>query len=234
MSSCKARGLYRRGKTWWCDFTVNGERFQKSLETANWNEALAAKKRLEAEAQRGKLLPKAQSVGGRMRFPEAAVQYQGERLARLAAKSVVMEKERLKPLGAYFAAHTLKEISVDAIQAYIASRKQADAANRTVNMKLGILRRILKRARLWYRVSEDTKMLPERRDIGRALTPDEKANLVNLAATKEEWQITRLAMTLALNTTMRGCEIKGLAGDTLIFLRRRLRSAAARPKPVNV
>jgi len=35
------RGLYKRGKVWWCDFTLNGERFQKSLGTTIWNEALA-------------------------------------------------------------------------------------------------------------------------------------------------------------------------------------------------
>src|SRR5205085_7247254 len=115
MAATKNRGFYKRGKTWWCDFTVNGERFQKSLETPNWNEALAAKKRLEADAQRGKLLPKAQSFGARMRFPEAAEQYQGERLAHLAPKSILMEKERLKPLRAHFAAYPLKDISADAI-----------------------------------------------------------------------------------------------------------------------
>ena len=41
MADKRKRGLYRRGKFWWCDFTVNGERFQKSLGTANWYEALA-------------------------------------------------------------------------------------------------------------------------------------------------------------------------------------------------
>jgi integrase len=52
--------------------------------------------------------------------------------------------------------------------------------------------------------------LPERRDIGRALTPDEKLRLIRAAKLKPEWANARLALTLALNTTMRGCEIKGL------------------------
>ena len=218
----KNRGFYKRGKVWWCDFTASGERFQKSLETAVWNEALAKKKELEAEAQRGRLLPKAHSFGARLRFPDAADQYQAERKAHLAPKSIRMEKERLKPLRAYFSASPLKDISVDLIQAYIAYRKQAGAANRTVNMELGILRRILKRAKLWYRVSEDVKPLPERRNIGRALSHDQKVKLIKTAESKPEWQNARLAMTLALNTTMRACEIKGLRWRDIDFMERTL------------
>jgi integrase len=52
--------------------------------------------------------------------------------------------------------------------------------------------------------------LPERRDIGRALAPDEKLRLIRAAKLKPEWANAQLALTLALNTTMRGCEIKGL------------------------
>jgi integrase len=39
---------------------------------------------------------------------------------------------------------------------------------------------------------------------------NEKLRLVRLAARNTDWQTARLAMTLALNTTMRGCEIKNL------------------------
>ena len=34
--------------------------------------------------------------------------------------------------------------------------------------------------------------------------------LLKIAESKPEWQNARLAQILALNTTMRGCEIKGL------------------------
>jgi integrase len=218
MADKKHPGLYKRGKVWWCDFTINGERFQKSLGTTNWNEALSKKKEMEAEAQQGKLAPKAQTFGARLRFPDAADQYQAERKAHLAPRSIATEKERLKPLREYFAAAALKDISSGLIQAYIGHRKAANAANRTVNMELGILRRIMKRARLWHRVSEDIKALPERHDVGRALSYEEKVKLVKTAGSKPEWQVARLAMTLALNTTMRACEIKGLRWRDINFL----------------
>ncbi len=60
--------------------------------------------------------------------------------------------------------------------------------------------------------------------IGCALTPDEKSKLLEAAALKPEWETAYFATILALNTTMRGCEIKGLRwsdvdllNDTLII-----------------
>ena len=222
MPGKKNRGFYKRGKVWWCDFTVNGERFQKSLGTTIWNVAQAEKEPLRDAVKEGKLLPKAQAFGTRRRFPDAAEQYLAERMAHLAPRSILTEKERLKPLKSYFAATPLKNISVDSIQAYIAHRKGAGAANRTVNMELGILRRILKRAKLWYRVSGDIKHLPERRNIGRALSHVEKVKLIKTAASRPEWENARLAMMLALNTTMRACEIKGLRWRDINFMDRTL------------
>ena len=69
---------------------------------------------------------------------------------------------------------------------------------------------MLKRAKRLHVLADDLKPLPERRDIGRALAIDEKLRLIQTAKAKPEWGNARLALTLALNTTMRGCEIKGL------------------------
>jgi integrase len=206
----KNRGFYKRGKIWWADFTISGERFQKSLRTTRWNEALAEKKKLEAAAQDGKLVAKDQKFGARVNFSEAADGYSGERLAHLAPRSIATEHERLKHLRSYFAGTNLVAISVDSILGYIGQRKKAGASNRTVNMEVGILRRILKRARLWAKVSDDIKLLPERHSVGRALSFEEKARLQKTAGSYAEWDSARLAMTLALSTTMRACEIRGL------------------------
>ena len=43
--------LYKRGKTWHTDFTVNGERFRQSLDTTDWREAQSSEKRLIADAE---------------------------------------------------------------------------------------------------------------------------------------------------------------------------------------
>jgi len=91
----------------------------------------------------------------------------------------------------YFAGTALTNISTDSILACVGHRKQAGASNRTVNMELGILRRILKRARLWARVSEDIRPLPERHNVGRALSYKDKVRLRKSAESKPEWNIAR-------------------------------------------
>ena len=59
-----------------------------------------------------------------------------------------------------------------------------------------------------------------RHQIGRALTPEEKLGLQDAASKNPDWENARLAMALALNTTMRACEIKGLQWKDLDFLER--------------
>jgi integrase len=93
-------------------------------------------------------------------------------------------------------------------------------SHRTVNLETGILRRILKRAKLWQRVADDISPLPEPHDVGRALSHEEKGRLAKAAASKPEWQIAKLATELALNTTMRACEIRGLVWRDVDLLER--------------
>lgn len=50
--------------------------------------------------------------------------------------------------------------------------------NRTINMEISTLRMMMKSARLWDAISQDVRMLQERRDVGRALTPDEERGLL--------------------------------------------------------
>jgi len=201
--------LYKRKKTWWTDFSVNGQRFRESLDTSDWREAQAKEKELIAQASQGKL-----AIGslqfGRMAFSSAADSYVEERLPRLSPRTIQTEKERLKPLKAYFGAISLNRISADAVRRYIVDRKAGNLSNRTINMEVACLARILRRAKRWHLIADDLRPLPERRDIGRVLTPEQKAELLSTACSRPEWQVATWAMTLALNTTMRACEIRGL------------------------
>ena len=213
--------LFRRGKWWWTDFSVHGARYRQSLKTTDWREAQAREKELIAQASQGKLAPSSQQFG-RLAFSEAAERYITDRSPHLAPKSIRSERERIKRLKDFFGATPLTRISGDAIRQYIAHRKGQGISNRTVNLELGILGRVLKRAKRWHLVADELKPLPERRNVGRALSYEEKVRLLKTAASKPEWQIARLAMTLALNTTMRGCELKGLRWRDVDFIERTL------------
>jgi integrase len=201
--------IFRRNKTYWTDFSVNGVRYRQSLSTTDWREAQTHEKELITQASTGKLTPAGQQFA-RLAFTEAADRYVADRLAHLAPHSIVTERERLKSLRVFFGTTSLTRISAESIRQYIAQRKVAGLSNRTVNMEIGCLARILRRAKRWHVVAEEIKPLPERCNVGRALTYEEKVKLLGTAARRPEWQVARIAMTLALNTTMRGCEIRGL------------------------
>jgi len=87
-------------------------------------------------------------------------------------------------------------------------------------------------------VAEEFKPLPENRNVGRALRPEEKARLIEKAR-NPEWQTARLAMTLALNTTMRHGELLALRWadvdfiDESITVRRSKTDAGLRVIPLN-
>ena len=107
-------------------------------------------------------------------------------------------------------------------------------------MEVGILRRVLKRAKRWSLVADEVPRLPERRDVGRALTLEEKARLLRMTAARPEWDTARLAAILALNTTMRGCELKGLRWrdvnlmERTVTIRRSKTAAGERAIPLNL
>jgi integrase len=217
--------LVKRGRWWWTDFSVNGVRFRQPIRdengqhTKDWREALSREKELIAEAQAGRLIATRQSFA-RLAFSEAVERYLADRTPHLAARSIRTERERLKLTSAFFGTTPLTRISCDSVRDYIGQRKQQGAANRTINMEIGILRRILKRAKRWHLIADEIPHLPERCDVGRALSFDEKARLLRIAATKPEWETARLAAILALNTTMRGCELKGLRWQAVDFIER--------------
>jgi integrase len=106
-------------------------------------------------------------------------------------------------------------------------------------MEMGAIRRILKRAKGWHVVAEDIRPLKERREVGRAMAHEEKVRLLRLAAMRPERQVARCAAILALNTTMRGCELKGLRWrdvnliDRMLTVRRSKTEAGERVIPLN-
>src|SRR5215471_15825103 len=119
--------LYKRGKTWHTDFTVNGQRFRQSLDTTDWREAQSKEKERIAQASEGKITPKAQAFW-RLGFATAAERPLDDRTPHLAPKSIETEKERLKPLKAYFQEMPLLQITPDTIRSYISRRRKDGVA----------------------------------------------------------------------------------------------------------
>jgi len=83
----------------------------------------------------------------------------------------------------------LAKLDGDSLVGYVARRKADGAGNRTINIEVGILRRILKQLRLWHLVGEGYKSLPERKDVGRALSAEQELKLFSVASTRREWSV---------------------------------------------
>src|SRR5215471_4453615 len=201
--------LVKRGKTWHCHFVVNGQRFRQSRRTKDWREALGEEKNLIAKATEGRLTQSSTTLA-RQPFGHAADDYVTARKLELASASQAKEKQLLVQLRAYFKQEPLKAITAKRITEYRAWRAEQKVGPATLNAELGILRRIMKRARVWARVADDIRPLREPSTIGKALTGDEEQRLLKTAVMRPEWQTAYLAAVLCLNTTARGCELKGL------------------------
>jgi integrase len=213
--------LFKRNKTWWTDFSVNGVRYRQSLDTTDWRQAQAMEKELIADATKGKLAPASKKFA-RLAFNEAADRYLETRSLELSDRSYQKERQLLVEPRRFFASAALMRIGAEELLAYRQERAQRRVGATYLNMEMGAIRRILKRAQRWHLLADEIRPLRERHQLGRALSEGEKDRLINLADTKPEWFNVRLAQVIALNTTMRGCEIKGLRWKDIDLIERTL------------
>src|SRR5271167_5084739 len=116
---------------------------------------------------RGGLLS-TETVG--LTVPKAAEAYIVRRTPLVAPRTLELEQGAVKHVSRHFATAMLAKLDSDALAGYVARRKAEGAGNRTINIEVGVLRRVLKQFKLWHLVGEDYKPLPEPKDIGRALT----------------------------------------------------------------
>lgn len=230
-------GLHKRRGYWYYSLTINGRRRFFSTRTTSYKKA--RKMRVEAIQQHEE---------GRLPTDLAKQPFE-----RLAAESLIgregivgpqtlrIDRERLKPLLETFRGRRACTISASDIHGYQVTRAKV-VSNRTVNLETKVLRMILRYARIWSRVADDFRSLPETRGgPGRALTPEEEKRLFDTASSNRVWSVAYLAGLAAANTTMRGCELKGLRlrdvdlANGCVYVRRASTKtdSGARPIPLN-
>jgi hypothetical protein len=105
------------------------------------------------------------------------------RLIRFDEERLAIVKDRLGDV-------LLSTITRETIEGFQAKRKLDGVSNRTVNMDVGALRKVLKRYGHWRRLQDHVAMLSEAggAPIGRALTPEEQKRLLETAASNLEWE----------------------------------------------
>ncbi|HET7348231.1 MAG TPA: tyrosine-type recombinase/integrase, partial [Acidobacteriaceae bacterium] len=80
-------------------------------------------------------------------------------------------------------------------------------SNRTINMEVATCRQILKRHKLWNTISDDVKMLPEDKTLGKPLANDEAVRLRE-ACRKSPSPSFYPAMVIFGNTALRNAELR--------------------------
>jgi integrase len=104
----------------------------------------------------------------------------------------------------------LSSLRPDDIKAYQRERRKK-VSPRTVNLETTVLRLLLTEAHLWSRFEPHFKPLREdRKGPGRALTTQEQERLFKAAMNEPNASAAYFAAVIAAETTMRGCELKGL------------------------
>jgi integrase len=200
--------VYKRGSTWWTDFSIGNRRFRLSLQTSDHREAAHREKMRISEAQNGGgLLPRKVA---KLTVTEAAEIYMMRRQSEVSASTIRLEGDALKQVKRHLGTAMLGSLTAESIASYVQRRKAERIGNRTVNIEVGVLRRILKQFKLWHLMGENYKPLPEPKDVGRALTPAQELRLFSVASTRSEWSVAFWVSLLGANTTAGGCEIRNL------------------------
>lgn len=252
-----------RGKTYWTTFTVHGIAHRKSLRTKNKHIAKSQALELIQAATNGTI--EVQQKVPKKFFAAADAYLEHRRLRWKRARTGELEQELLSVTRAYFGDIPLQAITASAIAQFQKLRKEppsstnlagmdagifkspftgneikSRASNRTINMNVSALARVLKFAGRWQGVEKQVEMLPTSDiEIGIALDPTEERRLLCAAASNPEWKHIEAAVVVALNTSMRRGEIEHLRrrdvdlAEKLIHVRRSKTAKGHRSIPLN-
>jgi integrase len=210
--------LWKRGRQYWADFTVAGRRYRKRLGTTKLHVATRRERQLIEDAGLGGLAAHEQ---GPKRLSDAVSAYLEAKRMRCSPRTLELEQERLVLVQRHFGDVPLAAITANAIADFQRSRHDAGIANRTINMDVGVLSRVLKSCGRWRALAEHVRNLPERQHpIGRALTDEERQRLFDAAASNPEWEHVYCAAVVAANTSMRPVEVKHLRRRDVDVVRR--------------
>jgi integrase len=199
-------GLHKRRDVWHYKLKIAGKWKEISTGTTSYKEARKVRNDAVQAQEEGRL----PTDYAKLKFEKASEDWLEERKALVAPKTHRIDKERLVALKAFFSGSRLSDITSDMVRSY-QSKRVGKVSPRTVNLETKVLRMVLRRGRLWARIADDFKPLPEnKRGPGRALTPEQERRLFEVASSKPGWSVAYWAALLASNTTARGGELKGL------------------------
>jgi integrase len=197
--------LYKRGGKWWYEFEVRGQRVRETSNSANKEVAtkVMRERRRALELNTGGVQESAKPL----KFAAAAKTYLLDREPHWSEKTRVIHRNSLKHLDPRFSKLLLSEISPEHVSRYQRTRLKENASPRSINIEVSLVRLVMRKHKLWMHVADDVRMLKERRDVGRALSPDEQHRLLTAAEASSSRSLYP-AILLSLHTGLRLSELR--------------------------
>jgi len=202
--------LYRRGKVWWMQFKVRGQRIRESTRTTS--------KVLSREVERNRRRELEQSINGITKREVLP-------LFKVAAEEWIASKATLTPLGRSYYRQYIRKLNrefgncfmsgIDAndISAWQRKRRAENLSGRQVNCEVATLRAILKHYGLWANLSHRVKMFRERSDAGRAISIEDETKMLDAIAPSQ----SSSSIPFSCSASMPDCDPRRLARfDTAI------------------
>ena len=211
---------YKGSKVWTMDFLFHSQRIRES--TGTRSKTLAVK----IENKRRRALEEGAAGIRKQRHPlvlsVAADEWLDMKKATLAPRSVKIEQANLAHLLPELGRKLICDLDARDIARYQQNRLEEKASPKTINLEIGTLRAILKRSGQWARLQPEVKMLAARDDIGRAISTEEEAALLQACSQSRSRSLVPF-VTLAIETGARYGVIRTLQWGSVDFENRCLK-----------
>lgn len=214
--------IYKRSETgsyWYC-FKARGIEIRESTRTKNLRMAESRERKRREEIENGGPIRRRRRQTPL--FRDAADLWLESRRPFIALRSATAYEQYVRTLKAEFGRRLVSDIDADDIRRlqhkrlseaplYDKGRKRTDAgwSSRSVNYELGVLRQILKRYGFWSPIADEVERLPERSDVGRAVTPEHEGKLLEAIGKSGSPALLPL-FVLGLDTGLRASELRAL------------------------
>lgn len=211
-------GVYKRGQNWYYEFIFAGKRIKESARTT--------RKWVAVEAERNRRLELEKALSGvsqsnreeRIRsVSDACREYLEHYALNHRPKSVLFAKNSLAHVVRILGTTLLPDLTETVIRRYMRSRVNEGVSGRSVNAELGELSRAI--GQPWRVLWPKVRKMEERKDVGRALSPEEEARLLT-EASKSASVLLPTFVRIALCTGMRCGEILSLTWGQVEFTSR--------------
>ncbi len=198
--------VYKRGETYWFKFLFQGQLIRESAKSNSKTVAREAKR-----ARRRELELAINRIHRRERMPlfsVAAREWLAGRTA-LASNTVAAYEHFVSKLIEELGRRLVCDIGEQDIADLQRKRRREGKSARTVNFEINTLRQILKKHGLWGALADRVKHLRERKDVGRAIRPEDEQKLI--AAAKRSRSIALLPLfQLSVDSGLRASEVRAL------------------------